>query len=129
MRPNEKFSGGGHARHVCRECAKLGAKELAYRQALRNLENCISSHGVIPRRRRKAFEQFLNHEDPRIREYAKEILEDVTNGRFFSPTENEQDEPLSEQYFQELECSEFVTESDTDVEEPEDSEWDMDVPF
>ena len=25
-RPNEKFSGRGHARHVCRECAKLALR-------------------------------------------------------------------------------------------------------
>ena len=45
-RPNEKFSGRGHARHLCRECAKLGAEELAYRQALRNLERCITWEGI-----------------------------------------------------------------------------------
>ena len=47
-RPNEKFSGRGHARHVCRECAKLGAEELAYRQALRNLERCMTWEGNGP---------------------------------------------------------------------------------
>jgi hypothetical protein len=34
MRPNERFSGRGHARHLCKECAKLGQEELAYRQAV-----------------------------------------------------------------------------------------------
>ena len=48
QRPNEKFSGRGHARHVCRECAKLGADELAYRQALRNLERCMTWEGNGP---------------------------------------------------------------------------------
>ena len=65
-RPNEKFSGRGHARHVCRECAKLGAEELAYRQALRNLERCMTWEGIIPRKRRKSFEEFLDHKDRRI---------------------------------------------------------------
>jgi hypothetical protein len=35
--PNERFSGGGHARHVCRECAKLGQEELEYRQTVRDM--------------------------------------------------------------------------------------------
>ena len=75
-RPNEKFSGSGHARHICRECARLGSEELAYRQALRNLDRCMTWEGIIPRKRRKAFEQFLEHEDPRIRALAHEMLEE-----------------------------------------------------
>ena len=73
-RPNEKFSGRGHARHLCRECAKLGAEELAYRQALRNMERCLDWGGGIRRRRRKAFQQFLEHENPRVRAAAEEIF-------------------------------------------------------
>ncbi len=75
-RPNEKFSGRGHSRHLCRECAKLGAEELAYRQALRNLQQCITWGGFIRRKRRKTFEQFLHHENPRIRALAEEIQEE-----------------------------------------------------
>ena len=36
--PNERFSGRGHARHVCRQCQKLGKEELAYRSARRDIE-------------------------------------------------------------------------------------------
>jgi len=74
--PNEKFSGRGHARHICRKCSKLGAEELEYRQALRNLERLITPSGVIPRKRRKAFEQFLHHENPRVRSLAEEMAEE-----------------------------------------------------
>ena len=73
-RANEKFSGRGHARHLCRECAKLGSKELAYRQALRNLERCVTLEGIIPRKRRKSFDRFLDHKNPRIRSLAEEML-------------------------------------------------------
>lgn len=31
---NERFSGRGHARHICRSCAKLGVDELQFRQAI-----------------------------------------------------------------------------------------------
>ncbi|MEI8254846.1 MAG: hypothetical protein WCJ30_04160 [Deltaproteobacteria bacterium] len=33
--PNEKFSGGGHARHVCRKCNRLGPERLAALQTIR----------------------------------------------------------------------------------------------
>ena len=72
-RPNEKFSGRGHARHLCKDCAKLASEELAYRQACRNLERCVTWEGIIPRKRRKSFQGFLNDDDPRIREMAEQI--------------------------------------------------------
>ena len=75
-RPNERFSGRGHARHLCRDCARLGAEELTYRQVLRDLERCVTWEGIIPRRHRKAFERFLQHDDPRILALAKEMQEE-----------------------------------------------------
>ena len=73
MRPNEKFSGQGHARHLCKECTRLGKEELAYRQAIRNLERLVTWEGYIPRKRRAQFQKYLEHEDERIHAYAREI--------------------------------------------------------
>jgi len=95
-RPNEKFSGRGHARHLCRECAKLGAEELAYRQALLDLERCMTRDGIIPRKRRKSFELFLHHDDPRIRAVAEEMLEEDRTTRRFMQAEAELDETRTE---------------------------------
>jgi hypothetical protein len=36
VRPNEAFSGRGHARHLCKECSRLGAAEIVLRQQARN---------------------------------------------------------------------------------------------
>ena len=69
-RPNERFSGGGHAGHLCRDCAKLGADELAYRQGVRNVDRLLTWEGRIHRRQRQNFERFLHHENERIRSYA-----------------------------------------------------------
>jgi hypothetical protein len=73
MRPNEKFSRAGHARHLCKNCSRLGASELQHRQDGRNLERLITREGVIGRKKRKAFNRFLEHPDPRIRRYAEEL--------------------------------------------------------
>ena len=59
MRPNERFSGRGHARHLCRDCSKLGPAELAYRQGVRAIDRLVGWGGTIPRRHRKTFESFL----------------------------------------------------------------------
>ena len=72
-RPNERFSGRGHARHVCRDCAKLGHEELAYRQGVRSIDQLIGPSGGVPGKHRKPFESFLSHTNPRLREHAASI--------------------------------------------------------
>lgn len=73
IRSNERFSGRGHARHRCRDCAKLGTAELAYRQAIRDVDRLVDWNGVVRRKERKSFERFLSHPDERIRLYAAEV--------------------------------------------------------
>jgi len=70
---NEKFSGQGHARHLCRDCARLGKDELAYRQAIRDLERLVTQEGTIPRKKQQHFRRFLEHVDQRVRSYAQKI--------------------------------------------------------
>lgn len=72
-RANEKFSGQGHARHLCKDCARLGKEELAYRQAIRNLERLATWEGIIPRKRRGQFRKYLAHADERVRARAREM--------------------------------------------------------
>jgi len=95
-RPNEKFSGRGHARHLCRDCARLGAEELACRQALRNLQRCTTWKGIIPCKRRKSFEGLLHHDDPRIRALAEKMLEEDRTTRRLMRVEAELDETSAE---------------------------------
>lgn len=73
MRSNERFSGRNHARHLCKECARLGKEELAYRQAIRNLEQLLTADGGIPRKHQNEFNKYLTHESERVRNYAIEI--------------------------------------------------------
>jgi hypothetical protein len=73
MRANEKVSGRGHARHLCKDCARLGKEELGYRQSVRNLERLLTWDGRIPRENRKQFQEYLNHENERVRAFAMDI--------------------------------------------------------
>jgi hypothetical protein len=58
---------------VCKECAKLGKEELAYRQAVRDIERLIDWSGVVRRKQRQVFERFLSHPNERVRRYAEEV--------------------------------------------------------
>ena len=73
MRANEKFSGRGHARHLCKDCARLGKEELAYRQTVRDLERLLTRDGRVPREKREQFKKYLNHENERVRAFATDI--------------------------------------------------------
>ncbi len=74
MRPNERFSGAGHARHLCKECKKLGAEELTYRQAARDIDRMIQwETGRVKRKQRNNFARFLQHPNERIRRYAESV--------------------------------------------------------
>lgn len=71
-RSNERFSGKNHGRHLCRECAKLGPEELAYRQGVRNIDRLMYAYGFVGRKKRHIFERYLHHPNPRIRQYAQD---------------------------------------------------------
>ena len=91
-RPNERFSGDGHRRHVCRDCAHLGGDELAYRQAVRNLGRCITIAGGVRRKRRTEFERFLHHPDLRGRAMAEALEQRRIENRERSLAEERADE-------------------------------------
>jgi hypothetical protein len=121
MRANEKFSGKGHARHLCKDCARLGKEELAYRQEVRNLERMLTWEGAIRRRCRQQFRKYLEHENERVRAYALEIEARIAWEAAEQRLARELDDlslDLENEGIVPLECgysSEFVFEDDDDV--------------
>jgi hypothetical protein len=74
MWPNERFSGGNHPRHLCRECAHLPAEEREYRRGESDIERLLHDGLYVPRRRRAQFSRFLEHPNARVRDLARRIL-------------------------------------------------------
>ena len=128
-RPNERFSGRGHARHLCRDCSKLGAQELAYRQARRNLERCMTWEGIIPRKRRKTFEPFLGHDDPRIRSLAEEMRKQDMAERALLRADAEEEEAMLDSYLFAAENDEPVDDLDGEAGDADDPRWISELPF
>jgi len=118
-RPNEKFSGRGHARHLCRDCVRLGAEELEYRSACRNLERCVTWTGLIRRKQRKTFQQYLEHNNPRVRALAEEILAEDQAARQLQAEERE----ALERGAAALEAEDFALEFENDSGRPQDVPW------
>jgi ribosome-binding protein aMBF1 (putative translation factor) len=69
-RPNERFSGN---RTVCRDCAKLGPAEIAYRQHVRNIDRLLTHDGLVRRTQRRTLDKYLAHPDARVRAYAERV--------------------------------------------------------
>ena len=128
IRANETFSGKGHARHLCNACARLGAEELAYRQALRNLERCMGMSTTIPRKHRASFNRFLTHKDPRIRAAAREMeaLDAQTRAEWRELRRQEQE--LEDRMVDAWECIEAVEPEFSDVTDTKDDYVD-EIPF
>ncbi len=93
VKANERFSGRGHALHLCNDCSKLGKEELAYRQAVRDINQLLDWDGVVRRKQRKSFERFLSHPDERVRRYAEEVAAEDSRARDVFRRESEVFDP------------------------------------
>jgi hypothetical protein len=60
---------------VCKECHKLGGEELAYRQAVRNIDGMVQwETGRVKRKQRANLARYLTDPNERIRRYAEAVL-------------------------------------------------------
>lgn len=129
-RPNERFSGKGHARHVCRDCQKLGPAELKRRQIARNLDRLVNLDGIIPRRHRQAFEGYLTHSDPDVRAAAEAYQRIDADNRAKRRVEWEE---LRREEARAERIDEAPWPERFESEEDDSSEWgladDLDIPF
>ncbi len=73
-RANERFSGRGHARHICRDCQRLPAAELANLQALRDLSDFFYRQSRISERNVKRLHVLAGSDDPEIAAQANALL-------------------------------------------------------
>lgn len=128
IRPHEKFSGKGHARHLCKDCARLGAEEVNYRQALRNLERCMGLSTTIPRKHRESFNRFLTHQDPRIRAAAREMEALDAQTRAEWQELRRQEHELEDRMLEAWECMEAVEPEIDDLTDNKDDD-DDEIPF
>jgi len=84
--PNERFSGKGHATHLCKRCQKLGSEELQFRSGERDIDRLLDKGcGLIRRKDRPVFERFLQHENDRVRQYANEIIAELDRVKLDTP--------------------------------------------
>ena len=105
----------------------MGAEELEYRSAMRNLDHCIDC-GLIRRKRRKEFDRYLDHKNPRVRELAREMLAEDARLRAEWREQRRLEEEMEEQWLADCEAVEDQCKSDDAV--VTDPDWvDTEIPF
>ncbi len=87
---NERFSGRGHARHLCKTCWRLPPEELAFRQVTLDIDRILSRAGKKMMARLKRFRE---HPDERVRGFLAEALQALEAERV-PPEEDDVDIPF-----------------------------------
>jgi hypothetical protein len=72
----EVCSGIARQLQICKKCRAQGGADRAFQRAEQALFECCDYDGIIFRKRRNSFNQFLNHPNSMIRLLAQAMLED-----------------------------------------------------
>jgi hypothetical protein len=74
-RPNERFSGGGHRTHVCRECRKIPFEERQAMDALTEITGFLHDQSRISSRNVERLTELSTWKDKDVAEQAAVMLE------------------------------------------------------
>ena len=80
--PNEKFSGKGHAAHVCKACTKKPQEKREEAIALNRISR-VYRYGDLSRNNRGMLENYSRSPNERIREAATEAIGGFRKGSFY----------------------------------------------
>ncbi len=73
--PNEKFSGKGHSRHICKKCSKKSSEEQDEQIKINKIYGMIRFMN-LSKNNKKQLDKYLNDDSKRVREAAKSVIEE-----------------------------------------------------
>ena len=83
IRPNEKFSGKGHAAHICKACAKKPREKQEEEIALHKIDR-LYRYESLSRNNRRMLERYSQGPNPEISSAAREAISFFRKGPFSS---------------------------------------------
>jgi hypothetical protein len=89
--PNERFSGRGHAAHICKACAKKPEEKRKEAIALNRISR-VYRYGDLSRNNRRVLENYSHSPNERIREAATEAIGSFRKDSFSVVGEGEEAE-------------------------------------
>lgn len=84
--PNERFSGKGHAAHICKSCARKPVKQRQEETAINRICR-VYRYTNLSRQNRLMLERYATNGSERVRQAAVETLTEFSGG--FSPGDTE----------------------------------------
>ena len=89
---NEKFSGKGHANHICKVCSQLPVAQRNERQRMNRIAD-ISAYFFIPADKLKRLKKYAGDKRyPRAAQYAKDMLDEFNNRKNNYKTDYQEDD-------------------------------------
>ena len=73
--PNEKFSGKGHSRHICKKCSKKSAAEQDEQIKVNKIYG-MTRFMNLSRNNKKQLDKYLNDDSKKVRKAAKSVIEE-----------------------------------------------------
>jgi hypothetical protein len=126
----ERFSGNGHARHICRACSKLDPGEKEYRKALADLDRaCRHSYPFIHKSRRKWFDGLAASPNEKIRKLHAEVTADMAKEREEMRRLRAEDERAMEEYVARIDRDDSGNRDETPYDDPDPAWNDDEIPF
>lgn len=74
---NEKFTGGGHSRHICKRCSKLTVEERKEMSDINRIYN-LYRFPNLSKSNRKMLERYLDNKSEKVREVAKAMIDEFS---------------------------------------------------
>jgi len=86
---NERFSGKGHAKHICKKCSKLPVEK---QNEQINLNKIFSLYGFsnLSKANRIKLEKFLDNKSEKVREASRQMLDEFSGKSGYSMMEDDE---------------------------------------
>lgn len=117
---NEKFSGGGHSSHICKNCSKLSIEERDERRDINRIYG-LYRYTYLSKANRLMLEGYLKNKSEKVRLAAKSMMDEFSEtARFIR-----EDEELCEAAYEKMEGKDTGNNELIDDEIDEDSLEDL----
>jgi len=126
---NERFSGKGHASHICKKCSKLSVEERNEQQTINRIYS-LYRFIYLSKADNAMLLEYCNYKSEKVREVAKKVLDDFNTVMMEKKAVEELEEQMEIEYFR----NRYVDEEDAEVhydwsEEDNYDEEDDELPF
>lgn len=74
---NEKFTGGGHSRHICKRCSKLSVEEQGEMSDINRIYS-LYRFPNLSKANMKMLERYLGNKSEKVREVAKAMIDEFS---------------------------------------------------